>query len=115
NVTNPQSRGTNNLIKQGAKLVESAEDIISEYPYLRLNTSATEDLRESSSKKIDLPLQEAEVYKYLSLDAIHIDQLAKLTQLPISLVGSILTLLELKGLAKRLNGDYYISADSPRR
>lgn len=115
NATNPQSRGSNNLIKQGAKLVESAEDIISEYPYLRAHTPERDSRESSSAIGVELPPQEAEVFKHLSSDAIHIDQLAKHAKMPVSLVGSILTLLELKGLAKRLDGDYYISADFPKR
>lgn len=112
NVTSAQSRGTNNLIKQGAKLVESAEDVVAEYPYLRISSQNSE---ECLLKKINLPPEEAAVYKYLNLEPTHIDQLAELTEMSVSIIGSILTLLELKGLAKRLNGDYYISADLPRR
>lgn len=111
-VTSIRSRGTNNLIKQGAKLVESAEDVIAEYPYLSFSLPASQ---ECPVKRTKLPPEEAAVYKYLNLEPTHIDQLAELTGMPVSMIGSILTMLELKGLAKRLNGDYYISADLSRR
>jgi len=111
-VTSARSRGTNNLIKQGAKLVESAEDVIAEYPYLSFASPVP---REGPAKGTKLPPEEAAVYKYLNLEPAHIDQLAEVTGMPVSIIGSILTMLELKGLAKRLPGHYYICADLPQR
>jgi DNA processing protein len=37
NPESPLSRGTHKLIKQGAKLVDSLEDILEEFPNLKVN------------------------------------------------------------------------------
>ena len=41
NVTAPTSRGTNRLIKMGAKLVEGVDDILEELPHYALGGSTT--------------------------------------------------------------------------
>jgi DNA processing protein len=46
----------------------------------------------------------------LNLEPVHIDQLAERTDLPVSVVGGLLTMLEVKGLARRLPGHYFIKA-----
>jgi DNA processing protein len=106
-VTSEHSRGTNKLIKQGAKLVASAEDISEEFPYL-----TCVKLPETSSKKhveSSLTLEQSCVLQKLSIEPIHMDQLVEMTGLSVSEVGSILTLLEFKGLVKQLPGDYFIN------
>lgn len=106
-VTSTRSRGTNSLIKQGAKLVETVEDVLVEFPYLR---SVKQD--KNSSPQVlakDLPGDEGVIFRQLSLEPVHIDQLAENTGLTVSIVGGLLTMLELKGLTKRLPGHYFIS------
>jgi DNA processing protein len=106
-VTSEYSRGTNRLIKQGAKLVASAADISEEFPYLNCVP-----LSQTSSKKHvepSLTLEQSCVLQKLTLEPIHMDQLVEMTGLSVSDVGGILTLLEFKGLAKQLPGDYFIN------
>lgn len=106
-LTSKYSKGTNRLIKQGAKLVECIEDIIEEYPYLSWEMPVT------SNKSSDptLTLEESCVLRNLGLEPVHIDQLVEKTGLSASTVGSILTMLEFKGLAKQLPGNYYINQE----
>ncbi|MFY9139807.1 MAG: DNA-processing protein DprA [Thermacetogeniaceae bacterium] len=106
-LTSKYSKGTNRLIKQGAKLVECIEDIIEEYPYLSWEKPAP--VRKGSDPT--LTLEESCVLRNLGLEPIHIDQLVEKTGLSVSSVGSILTLLEFKGLAKQLPGNYYINPE----
>jgi len=106
-LTSKYSKGTNRLIKQGAKLVECIEDIIEEYPYLTWEMPPT-------PKKGSVPtltLEESCVLRNLGLEPVHIDQLVEKTGLSVSRVGSILTMLEFKGLAKQLPGNYYINPE----
>ncbi len=44
----------------------------------------------------------------MSLEPAHIDQLAEHTGLTVSVIGGLLTMLEVKGLARRLPGHYFI-------
>lgn len=109
-VTSEYSRGANNLIKQGAKLVEDAADIIEEFPYLNWVPSP----QTPPKKRLEpsLTLEESCVLQKLSLEPVHIDQLAEKTGLSVSVVGGILTLLEFRGLAKQLPGDYFINPEA---
>ncbi|MGD0152194.1 MAG: DNA-processing protein DprA [Thermacetogeniaceae bacterium] len=106
-VTSDRSRGTNGLIKQGAKLVETIEDVLVEYPYLQTVKQGRRDAQEKPPEK--LSGDEGVVLRKLSLDPVHIDQLAESTGLTVSIVGGLLTMLEIKGLARRLPGHYFIS------
>lgn len=92
-----QSVGTNKLIQDGAGLVLSAEDVLG-----ALGVHA---------QKRDKPVPEgaeAKVYRaLLELSEALPDDLAGSTELPVSEVLSLLTLLELKGLAQPLPGGRY--------
>lgn len=107
-LTSKYSKGTNNLIKQGAKLVENVEDIIEEYSFLTWTTPPAP----KKSSKPNLTLEESHVLQNLGLEPIHIDQLVEKTGLSVSVVGSILTLLEFKGLARQLPGNYFINPET---
>lgn len=106
-ITSAQSRGTHNLIKQGAKLVETVDDILTEFPYLNLRISDEPQIK----KELSLPSEEAAVMKFLNLEPAHIDQLSEVTGMPVQIINGLLTLLELKGLVRRLPGQYYICTD----
>jgi DNA processing protein len=53
--------------------------------------------------------EEDAIFQRLSIEPLSIDQLAERTGLTVSLVGGLLTMLEVKGLARRLPGQYFIS------
>ena len=101
-IFSPQSIGTNRLIKAGAKLVTSVNDILTE---LRL-----ENQHEIASESVIMSLTDNEkiVHKFLSHEAIHIDRIAKLTKLDTSIISSILAILEIKSVVKNVGGQNYI-------
>jgi DNA processing protein len=103
NIYNPTSRGTNRLIQDGAKLVQSVEDIVSELHIAHNNTHT----RKQTVKIMPENETEAAIIGHLSADPIHVDDLARLCAMPIASVTSILTILELKGLAQKVGSMQY--------
>ena len=114
----PQSRGCHALIKQGAKLVESAQDIVEEFvpvlgrqlpllpaadgphPKARLSNPATSD-------RAQPPHAEQELLDALGHESVTTDALVSRTGWPASVLAGKLLELELEGLVARLPGGLY--------
>ncbi len=96
NIFNLQGVGANRLIQDGAKLVMSAEDILNE---LNLSYENLQTRRQTERIQPENEL-EVQVLAQLSADPMHVDVLARLTGLPISIITGTLAILELKGLAQ---------------
>jgi DNA processing protein len=105
-VTSPASLGANRLIQAGAKLVIGAEDVMDE---LNLTRTAVETSVLVETIAPSDPT-EAALAGHLSDEPLHIDDLCRLTGLPIMQVSSALALMELKGMVRRAEGMHYILA-----
>jgi DNA processing protein len=96
------SRGTNQLIKEGAKLVESSEDILEEIlPQWRREGEATP---KGEGPERDLTEEERILYERLGETPLHIDELIRESQFDPGKVSSVLLNLELKGLVSQWPG-----------
>lgn len=105
NIYSLTSKGSNNLIKLGAKLITKAEDVLEE-----LNLRSTIKIKKTQ-EIIPENEEEALILKNLFLDkSIHIDQLAKTIKMNVTAVSSLLTLMEIKGKVKNIGGMRYIRA-----
>lgn len=106
NIISKNSKGTNDLIKKGAKLVESAEEVIDE-----LRPQIKGILREekimSGKPRPEISGEEAVLYKYLSHDPVHIDEIVRGTKIPSGKALSILLNLELKGIISQTEGKLF--------
>ena len=102
NVGTESSRGTHRLIKEGAKLVESSEDILEEIlPQWRRGGEATPKVE---APRPDLPEEERVLYELLGKTPLHIDMMIRESRLDPGKVSSILLNLELKGLVSQWPG-----------
>ncbi|OIR09650.1 hypothetical protein GALL_80550 [mine drainage metagenome] len=93
-IHSPQSRGCHALIKQGAKLVESAQDVLEEIGY---RISAVAQTIES----------EHPLFAHLGFDALDAESLANRSGLTIGELSAILLQLELDGRIASLPGGLY--------
>ena len=107
-ILSPASRGTNRLIRDGAKLVSDVEDILEE-----LNLSM---IPKQMEMKELIPRDETEslILKYISSEPTHIDEVCRSSSLPIATVSSTLAMMELKGLVRQMGGMNYILARESR-
>jgi DNA processing protein len=97
------SRGTNRLIKEGAKLLTSVEDIFCELPRLK------GQVRTGQVKRIEgLTDTEKKVLDSFAEGPVQIDNLSRTAGTPLPELMQILLALELKGIIKELSGKRYI-------
>ncbi len=104
NIDDERNRGCHALIKDGAKLVESASDVLVEIGI---------ESEQESGGQMTLPLEslsdtERAVASLLSLDPVKVDDIIAACELPPPMVAGTLTILEMKGVVKRLPGNAYV-------
>jgi len=106
-ITSELSRGTNWLIKSGAKLVEDWKDVIEELP-LPLRESILSKEKEERKKTPSLNPEERKVYDLLAPDTLtSVDELVELCHLSVSELLCILLSLELKDLIAQRPGKFF--------
>lgn len=102
NISSPNSKGTNELIKRGAKLVQRSDDIIEELaPLLR------GFIRPKEKGPVELTDEEREICNKLTSEPRHIDEIMRGSGFPMQKVLSILLGLELKGVVNQLDGKMF--------
>ncbi|MFN9625275.1 MAG: DNA-processing protein DprA, partial [Planctomycetota bacterium] len=103
----PTSRGSNRLIRDGAILVQDAEDIIEHLS--PLSRSAKLSCGQVVQQPRELVLNDIEQTVLQSIDVLptDIDQIVHRSNLAVSQVLSTLSVLELKGAIKRTGGRSY--------
>lgn len=108
-IHSPLSRGCHALIRQGAKLVESAEDIHEELGQPTFPATVTVlKPAASSGKKAGKPtLQQQQILDALGYDPVHLDTLQARTALDLPTLSTGLLQLELAELVFRQNDGCY--------
>ena len=115
------SKGTNRLIKEGAKLVEGVDDIMEELlpqiagrreqpPLKETDTKKTERTGTKVSSPDDDPMEENErtLFRMISADPVDADSLIASSGLGTGIVLTTLMHLELKGRIRQLPGKTFI-------
>ena len=106
NINSLTSAGSNRLIKQGATLVDSVDDIFDEYPDLRVKRDETPADEAEAGLKLGKP--EAAVYELISLEPVHMDDIIARADLSPTEASHILLLLQLENLIEEAEGGRYI-------
>ncbi|MFZ2149519.1 MAG: DNA-processing protein DprA [Sedimentisphaerales bacterium] len=118
-IDSPLSKGTHQLLKQGAKLIESVEDVMEGLGYIgeqleeHVSTAA-----EKAAESVETPLfdikalklsgPEKKIYECLNKEPSHIEQIIDDTDLAAGSVNAGLVSLRLKGLIKQLPGSLFV-------
>ncbi|MCM1009528.1 MAG: DNA-processing protein DprA [Fusobacterium sp.] len=101
-ITNPNTQGIYRLLKNGASLVTCTEDILS---VLGWEVEQQQQLNLAST--LYLNIEEAKVLSFLEVEEKNFDELQQCTKMDIETLLTNLTLLELKGIIKKVDGDRY--------
>lgn len=96
------SRGTNNLIKQGAYILTSADDVLE---HLGLIVDGLIPKVEKDVSMLDY--FEKAIYETLENETLHIDQIVEKVKLPVSKCLNTLMSLELNGFVETTINNYY--------
>ncbi|MCI5195010.1 MAG: DNA-protecting protein DprA [Candidatus Electrothrix sp. AW5] len=135
-IDSSKSKGPHNLLRQGATLVQSVDDILVELPPLspssyaiprrlspdRNNRNNRNDrnicntrpvvpqdtLNELSQLPDDLSVAEKDLMAAMKSTSIDIEQLSEITALPLNTLHPLLLGLELRGLIQQLPGQQYV-------
>ena len=99
-IHSPLSKGCHALLKQGAKLVESAEDVLVELTGFRRTGIA-------STRERGTAMQEDPLLEYMGFDPVDVDSLCSRSGLPAARVSADLLRLELDGRVAALPGGTY--------
>lgn len=102
------SKGTNKLIQTGAQAAVEVQDILEALNLTMIG--AFQEAREI------VPENETEsrLLEHLSEDPVHVDELGRAVDMPISEVSSALALMELKGMVRQTSGMNYVIARESR-
>jgi DNA processing protein len=106
-IHNPMSRGCHKLIRQGAKLVESAEDIVSELGSLTGHLMQNAQVSDKTEASAPLDAEYEALLDAMAFDPATADELANRSGLTIAKVSSMLLILELEGLIETQAGGRY--------
>ena len=105
-IHSPLARGCHRLIREGAKLVETAQDVIDEL--LPLATVSKADAGEIPAMAPELDNDYLQLLEIMGFDGISIDRLVEQSGLTPAEVSSMLLQLEMGGQVAANHGGYYI-------
>ena len=112
-IHNPLARGCHKLIREGAKLVETATDILEELGALAgVQQPVVQNASQATSEPQELDKDYQSLLDNLGYDPIQIDVLIERCGLTADVVSSMLLLLELQGQVESLPGGRYVQIGS---
>ncbi len=100
------SRGTNRLIRDGAKLVESAEDVAEEFVSVVVRAGADRAMRMEALARMSE--EHRRVYERIGVDPVHVDAIIAVGNLTPARAAHVLLDLELADLVAEVGGRRYM-------
>lgn len=107
-INSPTSAGTNDLIRDGACLVQTAEDVIEELGLKALRAQPADE--PLIVERPALTEKESAVLRALSDEPVYIDEISERSDVSARELESILLLLEIKKVISVLPGRFYVTA-----
>ena len=98
---NSKGLGTNELIKNGSKLVTKVEDILIEYPQIKFKKKLLKEREKQVPKELE------KVYKCIKNEPANINQIVRKTKMSIQDISYKIMLLQLENLIEELPGQVY--------
>ena len=122
-IDSPASIGCHRLIKQGARLIDSIEEVMDALGYVgdglkdHAQTAADEAEQKAGQtlfdmSRLNLSAEETAILQQLNSEPVHVEELIVQTQLSAGQVHAAVIHLQLKGLIKQLPGNLYIKRRS---
>ena len=99
----PQSKGTNHLIANGARVLLQPSDVLK-----ALDLTRNVERREIR-RAVPADATEAAVLAFLGMEPIHVDEIRARLDLPIEKISAALTMMELKGMVRQMGGMNYVA------
>lgn len=103
-VDNRMAHGCHRLIRDGAKLVETADDVLEELGHMTAPVKKPDGQQINHPAELLLNELEQKVLAEIRSDATSIDEIVSHSGLPIAQVLSTLSVLEMRRLIRRLSG-----------
>jgi DNA processing protein len=108
NAASKKTLGSNILLKQGARLVTSSDDLLVDLGFEKRPTK-----KKKSVPKAALDAEEKRLLGLLQkAESLHLDDLVQLSELPPQAAMRSLTTLSLKGVVREMPGKYFMEAES---
>jgi DNA processing protein len=98
NITSQQSLGINRLLKDGARLLLSVDDVLQELGVAR---------RAEERSRVEVAAEERPVLDFLTAEPAQVDEICEGLGMPMASLLSVLMQLEIKGLVRQLPGKYF--------
>jgi DNA processing protein len=104
-IQNPQSRGTNDLIKQAAcAIATEPADVLAVFGGARATRGNS-----TEPAVMQFTFEEKQILDVLRRDEVHIDELVEKIAMPVPRLASILTEMEMRGLIQKIAGNKFVS------
>jgi len=103
-----QSRGTNRLIKDGAKLTEDADDILTEFEYLLPPRERAGATSAPARPALQFTEHETQVLAQIGSEETLVDEIIRGSGLTSACVSATLLALEMKRVVRQLPGRQYV-------
>lgn len=104
-IQNKYGVGSNRMIQKGAKLITKPEEILEYYGFCVINPKVLENHERKTEKKI--PKEYQKVYHAIADTPTNINVIINKSKISMAQGLSILTMLELEGAIRKLEGNYY--------